>query len=209
MRVALRLVAGSAALVVAGLGAATFAHSPREPAGAPGVLTVLVSGSTGVSDTATGFLVPGHRVVTVAHVLDSGGAVSVRGRGAGRTSARVVRVDRRNDLALLAPAAGDVMPITTAPARRTRLLSASTGGLRVLTVQVRRRIEASVRDPGGGSVYSRAALELSAEVEDGDSGAPLVGTDGRVLGVLFARSEQRPETAYAVDGAAVRRLLAG
>ncbi len=35
-------------------------------------------------------------------------------------------------------------------------------------------------------------------MRQGDSGAPLVGADGRLLGVLFAQSSGPSNTAYAV-----------
>ena len=55
---------------------------------------------------------------------------------------------------------------------------------------------------------SRPALELDAAgIRAGDSGAPVLDGDGRVVGVLFARSAGRGRTAWAVDAAAVRALL--
>jgi S1-C subfamily serine protease len=73
---------------------------------------------------------------------------------------------------------------------------------------VRRRIHAHIRPfPGAGPVR-RPALELEAHVRSGDSGAPLVDPDGRVMGVLFASSRSSKDTAYAVAGERVAALLA-
>jgi len=204
-----RAAAVAVAAVATAAGAAALARSPAAgPAKAPRVVSVLVRGPGGVADTATGFVVSGGRVVTVAHVLRSGRPVRLRGAGRRWAHARVLRIDRRSDLALLA-ADGRVVPVIAPPERRTRLLAAANGRPRLLAATVRRDIAATVRDPAGGPAYARAALELAAEVQDGDSGAPLVSADGRLLGVLFARSERRAATAYAVDGAAVSGLLAG
>ena len=74
-------------------------------------------------------------------------------------------------------------------------------------VVVRRHIRARVRDSAGPRVYSRAAIELAGAVTAGDSGAPVLD-DGELLGVVFARSRRDDGTAYAVDAAAVERLLA-
>jgi S1-C subfamily serine protease len=182
------------ALLLAGCGAES----------GPGVVTVLVERPGGVPERATGFVAGDGRVVTVAHVLDGGGAVSVRGEGGAAERARVVRVDRAADLALLAARA-------EAPGVRAdddvRLVSARGGEVRARAVDVRRRIVARVRDSAGERIYSRPSLELAADVTSGDSGAPILDGDGRVLGVVFARSRRHAGTAYAVDGAAVERLL--
>jgi hypothetical protein len=64
---------------------------PRTPVASPVTPLRVASGH----EIATGFAVGDGRVITVAHVVD--GPVTVRGR-----RVRVLRMDRRNDLALLA-----------------------------------------------------------------------------------------------------------
>jgi S1-C subfamily serine protease len=156
---------------------------PAPPASAPPVVEV----STARSGVATGFETRPGRVMTVAHVLEDGGSVTVRGR-----RAVVLRVDRRRDLAVLGVrAAPDAAPA----GHGTRLLVRRDGRTRAVAARIRRRIAASI----DGSAYERPALELAADVRPGDSGAPLVGSDGRVLGVVFASSRDRAGTAYAVD----------
>jgi S1-C subfamily serine protease len=122
-------------------------------------------------DAATGFVVGDGRVVTVAHVL--GRDLTVDGR-----PARVLRRDDRLDLALLA---ADV----SGP--RVRL-----GGD---DPRVVRRADASV----DGSGWKRPVLELRSEVEPGDSGAPVLTSSGRLVGVVFAKSRARPGRAWAID----------
>ena len=61
------------------------------------------------------------------------------------------------------------------------------------------RVDGGARPTGAGGAGNVAA---------GDSGAPLVTASGRLAGVVFARSRSRPETAYAVDAAALGALLA-
>ena len=171
----------------------------------PGVVTVLVERPGTVPERATGFVAGGSRVVTVAHVLDGGGAVAVHRPGGGALPARVVRVDRAADLALLD--AGGAPASAPPGGSEVRVLSAHDEGVRALPVSVRRRIVARVRDSAGPQVYARPALELAGEISGGDSGAPVVDGGGRLLGVVFARSRRQPGTAYAVDAAAVHRLL--
>lgn len=163
---------------------------------------------TSGNEIATGFAVGGNRIVTVAHVLD--GAVTVAG-----TRARVVRVDRRTDLALLAlrgPATAQDPPalaVESAPAgSRLRLLRLRDGRPSAQSVDVRRAIVAHVRAAGAERAVTRPALELAAEVSPGDSGAPLLSSSGALAGVIFAASRSRENTAYAVDASALSRLLA-
>jgi S1-C subfamily serine protease len=189
-------VAGAAA-AVAVPAAALLRADPERPA--PRTLAVAVTSPAGAAELATGFAAGGDRVVSVAHVLDAGGAVTVGGR-----RARVVRVDRRDDLALLA------VPGLRAP--RARLRTGATGAVRLLLrdgaqrASVRRAVTATVRIEPAAPVR-RPALELAADVRSGDSGSALVDRDGRVAGVLFATSTARAHTAYAVDATAVAALL--
>jgi S1-C subfamily serine protease len=180
-------VAGAAAMA---LGAC--AATPRGHDAAPRLHAVVAGG-----EHATGFAAGGDRVVTVAHVLDAGRPLTVDGR-----RARVVRVDRAADLAVLALPGLRAAPVRTG--------AGEPGAVRLLghRTRVRRAITATVRTAPGEGVARRAALELAAVAGPGDSGAPLLAGDGRVVGVLFAASRDRADTAYAVDGSALRALLA-
>jgi S1-C subfamily serine protease len=171
-----------AALAAAAVLAPTVADAP--PRG-PETVTVSVG-----HERASGFVADDGRVVTVAHVLSGHEPVAVDGR-----PATVVRLDRRNDLALLR------VPGVEGDAPR---LGGGDGDSRVLgrPAQVVRRIAA--RMDGGPP---RPALEVRAKVAAGDSGAPIVTDGGRITGVIFARSRTRARTAYAVDATAVASLL--
>ena len=192
-----------AVVALAGAGAGCRGEDPE-----PAVVTVLVERPGRVPERATGFVAANDRVVTVAHVLDGGGAVAVRAQGGGERRARVVRVDRAADLAVLeARAPGAPIVSASSGGRDARVLSARDGSLRTTDADVRRRIVARVRDSAGPRVYSRRALEIAGDISGGDSGAPVVDGEGRLLGVVFARSRRQPGTAYAVDASSVDRLL--
>jgi len=196
---------GGRALCVAGIAAAValptaVAVAPEHtPAAPPRTLAVAVTSPAGAAELATGFAAGGDRVLTVAHVLDAAGAVTVDGR-----VARVVRVDAGDDLALLA--------VRGLHAPRARVRTGATGAVRLLLrggerpARIRRAITATVRIEPAAPVR-RPALELSAEVLAGDSGAPVVDARGRVAGMVFATSTARAHTAYAVDAAPLRALL--
>jgi S1-C subfamily serine protease len=174
-----RLLAVAAAV----LAAAVLAAAAAPPRAADALAVVPVRAD---ADLATG-LARGERVTTVAHVV----ARARRDLTAGGLPAHVARVDRSLDLALLdvpglrAPAAPPVGGLAVLVLRRGRTVA--------LPVVLRRRITAHL-----GAV-TRPALELEVAIEPGDSGAPVVAPGGRLLGVVFARSDARASTAYAVD----------
>lgn len=169
-----------AALVAALLLAPSVLAAPPR---APELVTIAVG-----HDRAMGFVAGDGFVVTVAHVVGDE-PITADGR-----PAAVVRVDRRNDLALLR--------VPGARGERPRLGGSDSTSLLGRPAPIARRIRASV---DGGP--RRAALELRAQVAVGDSGAPVITDGGRVAGVLFARSRTRADVAYAVDASALAGLL--
>jgi S1-C subfamily serine protease len=190
------------ARVLCGVGVAAVALVPAagdRSAPAPRTVRVAVTSPAGAAELATGFAAGRDRVVTVAHVLDAGGTVTVDGR-----RARVLRVDRRDDLALLA--------VRGVPGAGVRTVSGAAGNVRLLLrstarpARIRRAITATVRIEPSPPVR-RPALELAADVAPGDSGAPVVDANGRIAGVVFATSSARAHTAYAVDTTALAALL--
>jgi S1-C subfamily serine protease len=147
---------------------------------------------------ATAFPVADDRAVTVAHVLERGRPVYVGGR-----RARVLRVDRRLDVALLAVAGvrGALRRGTAAAGDRATVRVMRSDGAESVRAGVRRTISAQI----GGQV--RPALELAADVMPGDSGAPVVDRDGRVVGVVFAQASGGEALTYALDARALGPLL--
>lgn len=157
------------------------------------------------SERATGFAIAPARVVTVAHAISP--AASVRTSSG---QARVLRLDARTDLALLAvPGLGGAALETAAVkgGAPVRLLMLRSGRVVATSATVRRAIEAHVRAAGASRPLSRPALEIEARLRAGDSGAPVLTDDGELAGVLFARSRRDGRTAYAVDAEAVEALL--
>jgi S1-C subfamily serine protease len=185
----------AACAVLAG-GCGTASEPPR---------VVRVSVATGglVPEIATGVATGDDRVLTVAHALSGRHAIEVAGR-----PARVVRLDRRLDLALLE------VPGLRARALRLggdarRVSIRVIRGRRPTTVagSIRRHVLIRWRDQPGDPPHERPGLQLAAAIDPGDSGAPVVDRRGRLLGVLYARSDEPDGTAWAVDASAVRGLL--
>jgi S1-C subfamily serine protease len=193
-----RAAAALAAAALAGCGAA--AHAPRRAA-PPDVLPVQVSGDQPTGEHATAFPAGRGRALTVAHVLRAGRRVVV-----GRRRARVVRIDRRLDVAVLAvPGLAPTAPrrATARAGDRVTVRVLRDGAARALPATIRRRITARVSAAAGEPVQVRPALELAVAVMPGDSGAPVVAGDGAVVGIVFAAATDRDAVAYALDARAL------
>ena len=191
--------AGAAALALTGCGA----DEPLPTT--PTLLKVTLPGESPVPDVATAFAISPSRAITVAHAVGDRRTVLVAAPGERERRVRVLRTDRRLDLALL-----DV-PGLRAPVFGTGHLDRGAYGsvlvLRgdqrpLLHAQFLRRITANVRNAPGAAARVRPALELRAEVEQGDSGAPVLDLNGRVLGMVFAQASNRNDRAYALDASA-------
>ena len=196
-----RAVAVVAAAALAGCGGARAQRLPAPPA----VFTVMVPGPLRPAEVATGFAAGGGRVVTVQHVL--AGARSVR---VGARRARVLRALAHLDLASVA------VPGLRAPALRTARVAAGDavtvrvlrgGRVQGLRGRVRRTITARVRSGPGAAPDVRPGLELAVAVSRGDSGAPVLDAQRRVVGVVFAQAADRDDVAYAVAASALSAVL--
>jgi S1-C subfamily serine protease len=169
----------------------------------PQVLRVTVAIDGLRPELATGVATGDGRVLTVAHALAGGHAVRVAGR-----PARVLRRDPRLDLALL-----DVPGLRAPPLRLggddrgVRLVVLRGGRPQRIAGSIRRRVRVLWHDQPGDPPQPRPGLELAAAIDPGDSGAPVLDGRGRLLGVLYARSDEPAGTAWAVDASAVRSVL--
>ena len=153
----------------------------------------------------SGAVIGEQRVVTNAHVVAGVDHPTVQVGGVGpQLPARVVLFDPKRDVAVLAVdglraraldmAKGDLAKATSAVvAGFPRNGSYAAGPARVRSV-----ISAVGEDIYGGPGVTRQVYSLYAEVEPGNSGGPLLSADGKLAGVVFARSLDDPHTGYAL-----------
>src|SRR4051794_4865473 len=182
--------AAAAVLVAAGLLALGCGSGGPPRPSPPQVLDVASRG-----EHATAFVTGDGRAVTVAHALHGARTVRVTAPGGRPRRARVLSSDARLDLAVLA-VPGVRATVRAAGARAgaaARVIVLRQGAAATLAATVRRPIGARL---DGGPV--RPALELDAAIQPGDSGAPVLDGDGRVVGVVFAVASDRERLAYAV-----------
>ncbi|WP_405585119.1 MarP family serine protease [Streptomyces sp. NBC_01190] len=158
----------------------------------------------------SGFVFAKDRVMTNAHVVGGVREPTVQVGGVGRLhDARVVLYDWQRDIAVL-----DV-PGLNAPALSFAGSDARSkddaivagfpenGGFDVRAARVRGRIEASGPDIYHRGTVHRDVYSLYATVRQGNSGGPLLTADGRVAGVVFAKSLDDANTGYALTAGEV------
>ncbi|GAB3179245.1 MarP family serine protease [Streptomyces incanus] len=172
--------------------------------------TVKVEGVAGLQGReGSGFVYAAEHVMTNAHVVAGVDEPTVRVGGVGRAyEARVVLFDPQKDVAVL------YVPELRAPVLRfvddaDRGDSAVVAGypqdgdLNLQAATVANRVRARGQDIYGDQVVTREIYSIRSTVRPGNSGGPLLTTDGRVFGVVFARSTSDVETGYVLTAAEV------
>ena len=162
----------------------------------------------------SGFVFAPERVMTNAHVLAgvTNPRVYVDGSGRGYP-ARVVEFDSQTDVAVLLVPGLPLAPLSFGGVAAQGTDAAAIGypgdgPLVVSPARVRGTTRAVGQDIYGAGRVVRTIYALRAVVRPGNSGGPLVGTDGRVLGVVFAASRDDPDTGYALTAAQVSQVAA-
>ncbi|MEZ0492348.1 MarP family serine protease [Kineococcus sp. TBRC 1896] len=154
------------------------------------------------------------RVVTNAHVLAGVADPLVQPGGSSRRyPATVVAFDAGRDLAVL-----DVPGLDVAPLPRADELTAGDaavvagypldGPYRAEPARVRQVLQAQGRDIFDTTDVLREVYSVYATVQPGNSGGPLLTEDGRVAGVVFAKSLDDAQTGYALTPRELDAVLA-
>ncbi|MDX3641768.1 MarP family serine protease [Streptomyces sp. MB09-02B] len=163
----------------------------------------------------TGFVFGERRVMTNAHVVGGVDEPTVQIGGEGRKyDAKVVLYDWERDIAVL-----DV-PSLKAPALQFTTKDAvssddaivagfpENGAYDIRPARVRGRITANGADIYKRGTVHRDVYSLYATVRQGNSGGPLLTPEGRVYGVVFAKSLDDPQTGYALTADEVKEDIA-
>ncbi|MFJ3922747.1 MarP family serine protease [Streptomyces sp. NPDC090022] len=159
----------------------------------------------------TGFVFAPGKVMTNAHVVGGVAEPTVQIGGEGKLyDGKVVLYDWQRDIAVL-----DVPKLKAPPLEFTDKDAVSgndaivagfpeNGAYDVRAARVRGRINASGPDIYHRKTVRRDVFSLYATVRQGNSGGPLLTPDGKVYGVVFAKSLDDPNTGYALTADEVR-----
>ncbi|HEX4978423.1 MAG TPA: MarP family serine protease [Acidimicrobiales bacterium] len=189
---------------------------PMDPAVLARVLASTVnveSDGCGARHEGSGFAIDQDLVVTNAHVVAGADEIRVRRPDQRLVDARVVGFEPGRDLALLrAPGLGQApLALANAAVGDQGVVVGYPGGQN--TPRPTPYVVSDESSTLGYDIYNerrvrRQVLFLASALRPGDSGAPLVNLEGRVVGVAFAIAPDRAGTAYALDDSELRPFLA-
>ncbi|MCZ4638412.1 MarP family serine protease, partial [Streptomyces rubrogriseus] len=172
--------------------------------------TVKVEGVSGTQGReGSGFVYAPEHVMTNAHVVAGIDDPSVRVGGVGPAyDARVVLFDPDKDVAVLyvPDLSAPVLRFDEDAARGDAAVVAGypqNGDLDLRAATVANRVRATGQNIYSDESVTREIYSIRSTVRPGNSGGPLLTTDGRVYGVVFARSTSDAETGYVLTAAEV------
>jgi S1-C subfamily serine protease len=167
----------------------------------------------GQSQSGSGFVVSPGRVITNAHVVAGVTHPVVDVRNGPALQSTVVYFDSTGDLAVL-----DVPGLNRHPLKLGATANPGTkavsdgypfGGPFVsLQVGVDQVGTINVDNIYGTKSNPREIYSLAANVQEGDSGGPLMTTNGTVIGVIFAKGATSPNVGYGITMKSVAPVAA-
>lgn len=175
------------------------------------VVKIVGQGCGGIVD-GSGFVVKPGFVATNAHVVAGIRAPRVLDSG-GTHQSTVVWFDPNLDFAILRVdnLVGSSLPLSTAISKTGAPIAVlgypGGGSFTAKPGAVLDQFTASGRNIYGRSSASREVYEIQAEVIPGNSGGPMVTTDGSVVGVVFAESTTYQHVGYALTAASVTNAV--
>lgn len=157
----------------------------------------------GQNQTGSGFVVSPGRVVTNAHVVAGVPQPVVETPDGGALPGRVVYFDSKRDLAVLAVEGLPTVPLPLGPDLPTGSAAAFAGyphggpfQSKPATVQGVSTL--LVPDIYGNNPAPEQVYKLAGDVQPGNSGGPLLSQQGRVAGVIFAKTTSDVAVGYAL-----------
>ena len=159
--------------------------------------------SCGQSQSGSGFVVSADRIITNAHVVAGVTNPVIETPSGEAVQGEIVYFDSVDDLAVIA-----VSGLSTAPLPTTANLDVGSqavasgypfGGPKVSDpAQVLARGTLTVADIYGQDPSPRQVYTLASDVQQGESGGPLLSDTGEVAGVIFAKAADTANVGYAL-----------
>lgn len=174
---------------------------------AAGASVVRITGTAfqcGQNQTGSGFVIAPGRVITNAHVVAGVNEPVVEVPGAGARQGRVVQLDTARDIAVIAvedlPASPLVLGEELDNGETAAFAGYPAGGpYRIQPASVQSLSPVLVNNIYGSDPQALQVYSLAANVQQGNSGGPLLDLQGRVTGVVFAKSTADAPVGYALS----------
>ncbi len=191
---------------------AAIASDPEVKADAGSVVRVLGT-ACGLGVSGSGWIAAPGLVVTNAHVVAGESDTTVTPPGGLALDAKPVHYDTRNDLALLRVDGLDAPALRLAaprPGADAAVLGyPENGPYHVSAARLGDTRDVVSDDSYGQGPVRRRMTSFRGNVRSGNSGGPVVGTDGRVLTTVFASAVgEKPPSGLGVPDSIVGRALA-
>ncbi len=201
--------AAAVTVAVASIAVSAFAVNRAVDPAASAIGLVVDSCDPG-QELGSGVVVAPGLALTSAHVVAGADEILVR-RGDHEAVASVVGFDPEMDLAYVSfdGVTGRPLPVGSDHVRRDATGTAYVvrdGEVVAIPVRVRRRVNIRTEDIYIQGETLRPGFELDAEIQSGDSGGAVV-VDGKVAGVIWARSNRYDGRAYAIDAVRAAYLI--
>ncbi|GAA1347017.1 MarP family serine protease [Falsarthrobacter nasiphocae] len=196
----------SGAILPGGVKAGADESAQTDAVKAASASVVRVSGvasQCAQSQYGSGFVVAQDRVVTNAHVVAGVSDVVVEVPGSEAVSGHVVYYSAAKDLAVIATNGLQAAPLPTSTGA-TRGESVAFAGYPLggpLTVRagaVQGLTKIDVDRGGSTTAHGLQVYSLAGNVEQGNSGGPLLNLDGEIVGAIFAKSTTQAKVGYAL-----------
>jgi S1-C subfamily serine protease len=191
---------------------ASIARAPGVVAAAHSVVKIL-GNACGLGVEGSGWVAGPELVVTNAHVVagQKDTRVLLRGKQPG-LDAHAVAFDSKNDLAVLQVPGlkADALSIVGSPKSGTSaaiLGFPGNGPYDVRAGRIGATREVITQDAYGQGPVRRSITSLRGAVRSGNSGGPMVDSQGRVVTTVFAATTSGPRGGFGVPNALVREAL--
>jgi S1-C subfamily serine protease len=157
----------------------------------------------GQNQSGSGFVISKDRIVTNAHVVAGVQQPVIEAPNGQTLDGRVVYFDPDNDLAVISVSGLGAPTLALSDALGVGNKAVidgypyggpfTTGGAQILA-----KSEESVENIYSSKRTIRELYTVAADIEPGNSGGPLLSEDGRIAGIVFAKSSDDPNLGYAM-----------
>ncbi|AUI49889.1 MarP family serine protease [Arthrobacter crystallopoietes] len=166
----------------------------------------------GQNQTGSGFVIAPDRVMTNAHVVASVNEPVVEIPDGRVLPGRVVHFDPVHDIAVLAVEGLDVRPLPVGEELADGTLAAfqgypAGGPFQSQPATVQGLSTVLVQNIYGADPEELEVYTLAADVEQGNSGGPLLDQDGRIAGLVFAKATDDVPVGYALSLDEIRPVI--